>query len=80
MIVYYLGLHRRYIYEKDTKNFIKVADMYNAFRDSDEYDRLHKSARPTKKIFFKSVEENKSFKTTFHGKKKVLEKITEIFF
>jgi len=65
---------QRYIYEKDTKNFIKVADMYNDFRDSDEYDRLHKTTRPTKKIFFKNVEENKSFKTTFHGKKKVLGK------
>ena len=62
---------QRYIYEKDTKNFIKVADMYDAFRDSDDYDRLHKTARPTKTIFFKNVEENKSFKTTFHGKKKV---------
>jgi len=62
---------QRYIYEKDTKNFIKVADMYNDFRDSDEYDRLHKTARPTKKIFFKNIEENKSFKNTFNAKKKV---------
>ena len=65
---------QKYIYEKDTKNFIKVADMYNEFRGSDEYDKLHKTARPTKKIFCAKVEENKSFKTTFHAKKKVLGK------
>ena len=66
---------QRYIYEKDKPtNFIKVSDMYNDFKDSDEYERLHKSARPTKKIFFKSVEENKSFKNTFHARKKVDEK------
>ncbi len=65
---------QKYIYEKDTKNFIKVADMYVEFLDSDEYDRLHKSARPTKAIFLKNVAENKSFKHTFHPKKKMNKK------
>ena len=70
---------QRYIYEKDTKekdkkNFIRVADMYDEFKMSDEYDRLHKTARPTKAIFLKNVAENKSFKHTFHPKKKVNKK------
>ena len=61
-------------YEKDSVPFIRLADMFDSFRQSDEYDKLHKSSRPSKAVFFKNVSENKSMKHSYYAKKNVNKK------
>ena len=65
---------QHYIYDSEKKegkpaHYIKVADMFIEFRGSDEYDLLHKTAKPTKAKFLKQVKENKSFRTSFYERK-----------
>ena len=56
--------------EKIKLKYIKVSDMFCEYLSSEEYDKLHKAQRPTKKEFIKLIRENKTLKMSFkerHG-------------
>ena len=61
-----------YIYEPEKdKQIVKLKDVFNEYKCSENYERLYKKERPTYKTFTNSIKEHASYKHFYRARIKI---------